>query len=176
MRPIPLLTLAAVLALAACKDEAPASEGALSNADVEGISDNAGTLQPGEYATREELVELDAPGADEAAVTAMRAAFTEGAAEPHLYCVTEEMTREQWLSAMTGANCTLSRLDAEGASLDGAMVCNAEEGLNGTVEFTGTVNDTASNVTMTYATPLQAGGEATARFTVSSERTGEACS
>jgi hypothetical protein len=174
MRPIHAIPLLAVFALAACADGDDEGDNVLSSADIAGISDNGTMPQAGEYSTSEELIELDAPGMTEESIATMRSEFAEGAEEPHLYCVTEETTREEWLSAMTGSNCTLSSLDAEGNSLEGAMTCSADEGLNGRVEFAGTANDSSANLRMTYSTPSPA-GDVTARFSVRSERSGEAC-
>ncbi|WP_156169883.1 DUF3617 domain-containing protein [Aurantiacibacter luteus] len=169
-----LLPLAAALALAACNSEEPAIDAALTGEEVAGMSDNGTALQPGEYSTALELIEIDAPGASEEQLAEMRSEFASGAEEPQLYCVTDGMSREDWLSAMAQASCTLSSLTAEGSSIEGAMSCNADEGLNGRVEFAGTVNQSDADLRLTYPLPLQT-GEATVRFGVKSQRTGDSC-
>ena len=168
------LPIVVALSLAACNRDEPAAEGALTGEEVAGIADNGTALQPGEYSASQELIEIDAPGASEQMLADMRAAFAEGADEPQLLCVTEGMTREQWLSALAQSNCTLANLTAEGGSIEGAMSCNAEEGLNGRVEFAGTMQENASDLAMTTSIPMQS-GEARVRFSVRSQGTGESC-
>ena len=171
---ITTLPLVAALALTACADEGEEAmtDEALSAEDVASIEDNGDSVAPGEYSTSLELVELDAPGMSESAIADMRSAFAEGAAQPHLYCVTEQTDRAAWLSQMAEADCTVSRLTADGAELQGAMSCSAEEGLNGRVEFAGTTGEDSADLAMTYELPTQA-GEATVRFRVQSNRVGD---
>lgn len=177
MRHIHVLPLLAVGALAACSndpDEAQ-TDGVLTEGDlVPAMSDNGIMPAPGEYSTREELVELDAPGMTEDAMTEMRSAFAEGAADPHLFCVTAETAREQWLSDMTEADCTISRITANGADIEGAMSCSSEESFDGRVEFSGRTAEGGSNLRMTYSFPTAA-GEGTVVMQVVSEPTGETC-
>ena len=174
MRFTPALPLIAALALAACSDDADAelTDEALSEEEVASIEDNGEMPAPGEYTTSEELIEFDAPGLDDAKLAEARNAFAEGAAEPLLFCITEETTREQWLSAITEANCTLSRLSADGNNLDGVMQCSAEEGLNGRIEVSGTAGADGSDLRMNIPVQTQA-GEGTARIRVRSERVGD---
>ncbi|GGD46608.1 DUF3617 family protein [Erythrobacter arachoides] len=168
------LPLFAGIALAACQGDAPATDEALTGDEIAGMTDTGTMLQPGEYSATQDLIEIDAPGATEEQVAAMRTEFAAGAAEPQLYCVTEGMTREEWLSALAQASCTLSSLTAEGGSIEGAMSCNADQGLNGRVDFAGTVEDTSAALRMTYPVPLET-GDITVRFGVQSQRTGDSC-
>ena len=174
MRPIHALPLIAALALAACGDDTDAelTDEALSAEEVASIEDNGNMPAPGEYTTDEELIEFDAPGLSDEALAEARAEFAAGAEEPLLFCVTEETTREQWLSDMTEANCTLSRLAADGNNIDGVMQCSAEEGLNGRIEVAGTAGPEGSDLRLTV--PVQtAAGEGTVRMRVRSERVGD---
>lgn len=177
MRPIyatlRLLPLAAALALTGCQDEEPGLTDE-EMAAASGVVDNAVMPKSGEYSTGVELVELDAPGKDDATIAAMRDAFAEGAAEPHLLCVTQDTTREEWLSEMNEAQCSLTRLTAEGNSFDGAMTCSSEDGLNGPVDIAGTVGEAGSDLTLTAKVPTGE-TEATVRFKVTTQSTGESC-
>ena len=165
--------LLAALALVACNKDDPATDGELNASDVDAaIADNGVMPQPGEYTTSETLVELDAPGMTEESIAAMRAAFNDGAQDPHLFCVTEETTRDQWLSDMTEANCSFSSLQADGDELTGVMSCTSEESFNGRVELGGITREAGSNLTMTYVFPTQA-GEGTVRLQVVSEKIGD---
>lgn len=178
MRYIHVLPLLAAAALAACSndpDEALTDE-ALAEGDVIPVIEDNGVMPaPGEYSTREELVELDAPGMTEEQIAEMRSAFAEGAADPHLFCVTAETGREQWLSDMVESDCTISRLTANDTAIEGAMICSSEESFNGRVEIAGRTAQGGSNLRMTYVFPTEA-GEGTVVLQVVSDPTGEPCS
>jgi len=174
MRAIHAFPLLAALALAACGEDndVPAIDQALSANDVDQvISDNGTMPQPGEYSTRVSLVGLDAPGMTEASIAEMRSEFEDGAAYPHLFCVTEETTREQWLSDMTEADCTLSRFAADGTQLNGVMMCSSEESFDGPVDISGRAQEAISNLSMTYVFPTAA-GEGTVQMQVVAEKIG----
>ncbi|AKQ41734.1 hypothetical protein CP97_06430 [Aurantiacibacter atlanticus] len=171
MRPIHALPLIAALALAACNND---DDEALTDEDLAGstIQDNGAMPQPGEYATTVELIDFVDPDLDQATMARARSEFEIGAAEPSLYCVTEETTREVWLSDMTEATCTLSRFTADGNSLDGAMTCSSDIGLNGPLEMTGTAGGQSADLRMSYTMPEDAGA-GTVTMRVLSERIGD---
>lgn len=175
MRLFHALPLIAAVALAACSNDA---DEALTDEDLAAgdvapvIEDNGIMPAPGMYATTVELVEFNAPGLTEAAIAEARAEFAAGAAEPYSYCVTEETTREQWLSEMTEAQCTLSRFVADGNTLDGVMTCSSDMGLDGRVEISGRTAEEGSDVRMGYALPTAA-GEGSLTMQVVAERTGD---
>ena len=165
--------LVAALALAACNNDAEEmSDEQLSAEDVAGIEDNGTMPQPGEYATTVELVEFDAEGLDSETLAEARQEFAAGAGEPHLYCVTEETTREAWLSDMVEAECSLNRLVANEGDFEGAMTCQSDIGLNGRVELAGNATEQGSDMRMTYNVPTQ-GGEGTLRMRVQTNRVGD---
>ena len=175
MRLFHALPLIACVALAACGDDVDEglTDEELAAADVAPvIEDNGAKPQPGQYSTTTQLNLLEAPGMTEASLVEMREEFEAGAAEENSYCVTEETTREQWLSEMTEAECTLSRFTAEGNDLEGVMSCSSDIGLNGRVEIAGRTAEGGSNLRMTYnlATPA---GEGTVEMQVVAERTGD---
>ena len=175
MRSTIVLPLFAALALSACasEDDEAVTDEALAEDEVSGVvEDNGVTPSPGEYATSVELIEFDAPGLPEETIEQARREFAVGAREPNLYCLTEGVTREQWLSEMVEADCTLSRFTAEGNDMDGAMQCSSDIGLDGRVEIAGTSAEEGSDLRMTYTLPTSA-GEGTVRMRVTSERTGD---
>ncbi len=175
LRPLLVLPLLAAFALSACGDdgeEALTDEALAADEVAAVIEDNGAMPQAGEYSTQVALIEFDAPGLEDAAIAEARTEFEAGAAEPNLYCISEDVTREAWLSEMVEAECTLSRFTADGNTMSGAMSCTAEEGLNGRVEMEGRTAEGGSNLTMTYTLPTAA-GEGTVRMSVVSERIGD---
>ncbi|RJY07967.1 DUF3617 domain-containing protein [Aurantiacibacter aquimixticola] len=175
MRPFHALPMLAAIALVACNNDAETelNDEALAAGEVDGVlNDNGVKPGAGEYATSVELIDFDAPGLDEATIAEARNAFAEGAGEPHLFCVTEETSREDWLSDMVEADCTLSRLTADDNSIEGAMQCSAQDGLNGRIEITGTSGDEGSDLRLTV--PVEtAAGEGTVRMRVQTNRVGD---
>lgn len=175
MRLFHALPLIAAISLAACGDDV---DEALTDEDLAAedvtpvIEDNGVMPAAGQYSTRLELVDFTAPGLSEASIAEARSEFEAGAAEENAYCVTEETTREQWLSEMTEAACTLSRFTADGNTLDGAMTCSSDIGLNGRVEISGRTAEEGSNLRMVYNLPTAA-GEGTVTMQIVAERTGD---
>ena len=175
MRAIIALPLAAAFALSACGNdgEEAMTDEALAADEVSGVIEDNGTMPaPGEYATSVELIEFDAPNMAEEDVATARSEFEAGAGQPNLYCLTEDVTREAWLSEMVEAECTLSRFTANGEEIDGAMMCSSDIGLNGRVELAGTSGEESSDLRMTYTLPAEA-GEGTVRMRVTAERSGD---
>ncbi|MBH5322040.1 DUF3617 family protein [Aurantiacibacter sediminis] len=169
---LPLIALAALTACGDDVDEALTDE-ALASEDVAPVIEDNGVMpQPGQYTTRIQLVEFEAPGLTEDAIAEARTEFEAGAAEENSYCVTEDLTREQWLSEMTEADCTLSRFTADGNDLEGAMTCNSDIGLNGRVEISGRTAESGSNLQMSYNLETAA-GEGTVVWQTVAERTGD---
>ncbi|MDE1467817.1 DUF3617 domain-containing protein [Aurantiacibacter sp. D1-12] len=175
MRLFQALPLIAAVALAACGDDVDEglTDEELAAEDVAPvIEDNGAMPQPGQYDIRLQLNEFDAPGMSEAAVAEAISEFEAGAEEGHSFCVTEEMTRERWLSEMTESDCTLSRFVADGNTLDGAMMCESDIGLNGRVDISGRTAEGGSNLRLTYTLPTAA-GEGTVSMQVVAEQAGD---
>ncbi|WAT17788.1 DUF3617 family protein [Aurantiacibacter sp. MUD11] len=175
MRLIHALPLLAGLALVACDNSAEeASEEALSMDEVLAeIEDNGVMPQPGQYGTTLELISFEMPGATSIDMSALQEEFAEGAASDASYCVTEEMTREAWISEMTDNTCTVSRLTADGNDFNLAMTCDAADGPQGRILMTGTATETGSDMEMAFNQPIPGVGDATIRMRVISERTGD---
>ncbi len=176
MRLIHSLPLLAAFALAACGNDPDEelSDESLSMDEVMAEGEDNGVMpQPGEYSTSYELVSFEVPGASSVDMDALEAAFREGAQEQSSFCVTEAMDREAWISAMQDNSCTLSRLSAEGDTLDLAMTCEAEDGPQGRIGMSGTAGETSSDLEMTFTQPIPGIGDANIVMNVMTERTGD---
>lgn len=176
MRLIHALPLLAGLALAACGDnpDEELTDEALSMDEVLAeAQDNGAMPQPGEYRTDFELVSFEVPGATSIDMETLRQQFAEGAGEQTSFCVTEAMDREAWISAMTDNSCTISRISAEGQTIDMAMTCAAEEGPQGRITLSGTQGETTSNLEMHMTQPIPGHGTANIVARLTSERTGD---
>lgn len=171
------LAVAAVLsfALAACGSgtDAELADEALSMEEVAGAADDFEVPTPGEYRNRVELLAFENANIPESQMAMVRAAFAEGAAMESTYCMTEEMTREQWLSNVSESNCTVSQFDTAGGQLDIVMQCAASEGISGRVEAHGTADSDGSDLEMTFTQAIPGMGDSTIRMRVQSDRVGE---
>tara|TARA_A100001391_G_scaffold205109_1_gene203549 strand:- start:27914 stop:28447 length:534 start_codon:yes stop_codon:yes gene_type:complete len=135
-----LTATAAALTLTACgssTDEELKDE-ALSIGDVTPGSGDL-KLAAGQYSSKVELVEFDLPGLPDDLKKIAERAFADGASEPSLSCVTEDSTPEQWISEMNESDCEATDFTQSGNSFSATMECKDPEGLNGTVDFEGTV-------------------------------------
>lgn len=176
MRLIHCLPLFAGLALAACGDDADeqlADEAlTLEEALAQG-QENGVMPQPGEYSIAYELVSVDMQDGQVRDMAALEAAFAEGAREQTSFCVTDAMDRASWISAMTDNSCTIASLDAEDETIELSMTCEAEDGPQGRIAMSGMVDDTSSDLRMTFTQPIPGVGEADIVMTVETERTGD---
>lgn len=171
---LPLLAAATLAACSGSADEELADE-ALSADEVAGAATEADFPMPraGQYSTTQELIEFQMPSLPAEQLAAARAAFATGAAEPHTYCVAEDMTREQWLSNMAESDCTVSRSTAGAEGIDIVMTCNGAQGVTGRVAMKGTASEDASDLEMTFSQTIPGAGDSTIRMRVKSERTGD---
>jgi hypothetical protein len=164
--------LAAATALAACgggaDDEAISMEDAM-----EEMADSDFMPRPGQYRTSQELLEFELAGMPENQMEMVRQAFASGAAEESTYCITEEMTREKWISDMAESNCTITRFDTSGSEIDVAMSCEAEGGINGEMQMTGSSTGDSSDMVMNFSQTIPGMGEGKIRMRVQSERIGD---
>lgn len=176
MRLIHALPLLAGLALVACdSSDEDLTDEALSREEVSGASlDNGRMPAPGEYAISYDLVSVEMVNGQVRDMSALEAAFAEGAEEQGSFCVTEAMDREAWISAMTDNSCTLSRLSAlESGEIDLAMTCEAEDGPQGRITMIGTAGESSSDMEMTFTQPIPGVGDADIALRVATERTGD---
>jgi hypothetical protein len=171
-----LAPVCAALLLAGCNSgpEEELSEEALSLDEVAAAAQDMDlTLAPGEYRTTTELLAFDLPGLPPEAQQMAERAFAEGAADGHTYCVTEEMTSESWLSQMSESDCTVSRFDDEGGSLNAVLQCSDPEGLNGRVEMTGIIAGDSADMEMRFTQEIPGMGDGAIALRLQSERIGD---
>ena len=167
-----LSVAAAALTLAACgssKDE-DAKDAALSADDV-GAGDL--TLTAGQYSSQVELVEFDLPGLPADVKSMAERAFADGAKEPSLTCVTKDSTPEEWISEMNQSNCTASDFKQSGNSFTATMQCKDAEGLNGTVNFEGTVGGDKVQMEARFEQAIPQVGTAKMHMRVTGTRVGD---
>ncbi len=131
---------------------------------------------PGQYSSSAELLELSLPGASEEVLDFLSSAFAEGAGETSTYCVSAEdaaNSREEMLQGMMESECTVTRFDVSGETIDGAMSCPAGEGITGEATMTGTMGADGADMIITFNTEVPGMGEATIGMRVTSERVGD---
>ncbi len=177
MRLFHSLPLLAGLALAACggSSDEDLSDEALAMDEVMGMQDNGIMPSPGQYTADVQLVSFDIPGVSDSNINMdmLLREMEEGAAAQSTYCVTDRMDREAWVSEMTDNTCSLSRIAAEGGSIDLAMTCAAEDGPQGSINMTGTAGETAADMEMAFTQPIPGVGDADIVMRVQSQRTGD---
>lgn len=138
---VPLL---AAFALGACGSEPeqePVGEG-MSMDDVAARAGEAETPRPGEYRTTQELLEFNVPNMPQQATQMVRSMMEEGGAAQNTYCLTGQETanaREAMITSMTQSDCTVSRFDMSGRTIDAEMQCPSGGGMSGTAMLTGTM-------------------------------------
>jgi len=170
---LPVLMALALTACGGSADEELAGE-ALSADEVAGAAAADFTMpRPGQYTTTQELVEFTMPSLPAEQMDMVRAQFAAGAAEPHSYCVSEQMTREQWLSDMAESNCTVSSSNAAADGIDMVMSCTGDEGVVGRIALAGTTTEDGSDMVMTFTQSIPEMGDSTIKMRVKSERTGD---
>ncbi len=178
MRIRSVLPVFAAFALFACSGEADEelADAALSADEVAGAAAvEADFTMPdaGEYTTTQELVSFNLPSLQGAELAAARAAFAEGAATQHTFCVSEEMTHAQWISQMSESNCTVSRDNGGETGLDLVLSCTGSEGLSGRIAAKGETSATGSDVALTFTQAVPGKGDGSVTMRVKSARTGD---
>lgn len=170
------LPVFAAIALAACSgsaDEELAGE-ALSADEVAGAAAAEFVMpRPGQYRTTQELVEFTMAGLPAEQMEMVRSQFAAGASEPHSYCVSEQMTREQWLSDMAESDCTVSSSAANAEGINMVMSCTGAEGAVGRITLNGTTTTEGSDMEMSFTQAIPNMGDSTIRMRVKSERVGD---
>ena len=178
MRKTIAIPMIAAFALAACGSDADTAESgeAMSLEDAVEEMGEAEMPTPGEYRTTQELIDIELPGVDEQFVDMLRANFAEGAGESSTYCLTPEEAadgREEMLSGMAESDCTVTRFDVSGNSIDAAMSCPTGQGVSGDVTLAGTMDSTSADMEMNFSASLPQMGDAKIRMRVQSERIGD---
>jgi hypothetical protein len=175
MRLIHTAPLAAAVLLAACGGDA--DDGTVSGDEVAAEAQQALQMRPGQYRTRQELLELSVPNADPERMAAMRQAFGEGAGMEYTYCVTAEDVgagkQQEVFAKMTESRCSFSRFDVAGKQIDAMMQCGSGDPFSGDVAVSGTMEADRSDMTLSFKRPLPPLGEGDIKMKLTSERIGD---
>jgi len=176
MRKLTLIAALAPFALVACNNSADEdlSDEALSMEDVAAqAADLDMSLSPGEYRVSSELVEFSLEGLSPQMQQMAESGFAEGAASGHTYCVTEEMTSEDWISSMNESECTVTSIDEASDGISAVLQCNDPEGMNGRVELNGSADGDSADMEVRFNVQVPGMGEGRVHMRSKSERIGD---
>jgi hypothetical protein len=142
------------LALSACgggePEEREASAESLSPAEASDALGEMNRLRPGEYRSRVEVLEVSIPGIP-GAQAAQMAQMMGGGGNQTTFCLTPEEAEQgpgQMVQEMADADCSFSRLDTSGASIDAEMQCTSAQGVVGSYILAGEMTPESSTMTM----------------------------
>ncbi|GGB93775.1 hypothetical protein GCM10011494_10270 [Novosphingobium endophyticum] len=139
----------AALSLAACgsKEEQSAPK------SMDEVKQEAAKLdqpEPGQYKQTIEITRLEVPGMPEDAAEQMKAMMT--AAQENTFCLTREDTEKGFKDMFDGigkgSQCSYSRFDVDGGTLDAQMDCKSPQEGTATMKINGTVKPDGSDVTV----------------------------
>jgi hypothetical protein len=182
MRSVHWLPIAAAAALlAGCnRDNADADgDGSLTTGEVVA---EAGTLlqpRPGQYSTKVELLEFDAPGLPAGVKDQMQQVFAGGSAQDSTFCMTEadaaENGAEQMVKNLAKSDCDMKRFDVSGNTVVADMQCAGQGGAVNRVQMNGEMTPESSIMTMTMTMNQEMAnlGAVTMKMRVASQRIGD---
>lgn len=149
-RNIGIIAGLAALALAGCGSK-DASDDASSSAEQ--VKLGAAKLekpQPGEYSQVVEITKLEVPGLPAEASDQMRSALT--AAQQGSFCLTKAHAdrgyKDMFNDVGQGNQCTYTRFDVDGGTLDAQMECRSQQQGKATMKMSGTVTRDGSDITV----------------------------
>ncbi|ALE16126.1 hypothetical protein AMC99_00823 [Altererythrobacter epoxidivorans] len=176
--PLFLMPLTA-LALAACGEEAsdvsPDEGEAISVEEAVKRAEGAAIKpEPGQYRVSMEVLEIDIPGAPPQAAAMMRDMM---GSQSHEYCLkpedVEKGFEETVRQSQKDSNCTFSKFDVDGSSIDAKMTCTGEGQGTMTMELQGEGSPTRSVMEMTMQGNMTGMGDSTIRMKTTHERIGD---
>ncbi|MPT48463.1 MAG: DUF3617 domain-containing protein [Sphingobium sp.] len=145
-----MLAGSAMMMLAAC-DKGP---GEAKNQSVEDVASEMKkiSLQPGEWESTQEVVDVKFEGGKEAAPPALIEAM-KGQKQTSKSCITPEQAANpsaDFLTAQKDSNCTYSGFEMAGGKIQGKISCPAPQGQQGKADVTidGTYSETAYAMNM----------------------------
>jgi hypothetical protein len=173
---------AAALALAACgggePEEREAGGESLSPGEAQDALGEVARMRPGEYRSRMEVMNVSIPGIPEAQAAQMGQMMGGGSNET-TFCLTPEEAEQgpgQVVQEMAEGDCSFSRLDTSGTSIDAEMQCTSAQGVVGRYTLAGEITPESSAMTMQIdqAVPGVPGeGRMQMEMRVTSERIGD---
>ena len=165
------------LLLAACGSEPePAEEGETIN--VEEVANRAEGAaikpEPGQYRVSMEVLEIDIPGAPPQAAAMMRDMM---GSQTHEYCLrpedVEKGFEESVRQSQKDSNCTFSKFDVDGGTIDAKMSCSGEGQGTMTMTLQGEGTPTRSVMEMSMQGNMTGMGDSTIRMKATHERIGD---
>ncbi|SFF75439.1 Protein of unknown function [Novosphingobium sp. CF614] len=106
--------------------------------------------EPGEYRQTIEVTDVEVPGAPRQLADRMKSMMAR--TKQSTTCLTAEDAdkgfREMFHESGPAKSCTYERFDVGGGTIDARMTCSSPDGGTGTIDLTGTVASTGSDVTM----------------------------
>ncbi|MEE4538744.1 MAG: DUF3617 domain-containing protein [Erythrobacter sp.] len=173
-----VLPSAAALVLAACGggdastgDADTDGDGSLSMSEAGRAVDRAGAVRPkaGKYEATIRMSGMEMPGMP------AEMAGGEGFTTSTQYCLTQEEVDSGWEGMMKEGqegDCNYERFDIDDGEMDAIMVCKSPDG-DMRMAFSGTVGETASDLTATMTGGINGGEEGTMQFTAKHRRIGD---
>lgn len=151
-----IAVFALAMALSACgsKDQAPAGGtadgGPKTMAQAQEEAKKLDRPEPGEYRQTIEITDLSMPGMDPKQAEAMKKMMK--ASQQHTFCLTAEDSdkgfKDMFDEVGKGGQCSYSRFDVSGGTLDAVMNCKSQMEGTSTMALTGTVTASGSDVTV----------------------------
>ncbi|HEY6815815.1 MAG TPA: DUF3617 domain-containing protein [Croceibacterium sp.] len=178
MRLIHTLPLAAAILLAGCGGDADTNEdGAISDEEVTAEAADLVQPRPGQYSTKLELIEFDAPGLPDGAKQQMQQVFASGLAEGNTFCMTPADVAnngpEQMVKNLAEADCTMNSFNVSGNTIAANMQCPSEAGGSRKVTMNGQMTAESSTMTMEMQQEIPSMGATTMKVKVTSQRVGD---
>jgi hypothetical protein len=170
--------LAAVLALAGCKQEAAPDA---PKTVAEAVRESAGLPKPtpGLYRSEVELLSVDAPGMPPQMAEQMKAMMAKRSTTPNEFCLTgEEAAKgyEERVKKLAGRpECKFDRYSADAGKLDAQLTCTGAGGVTSVMTMQGAMSPEGSDVTlgMNQSGGKLPGGGMKMTMRVKSQRVGE---
>lgn len=178
MRLIHTLPLVAAIALAGCGGDADTdADGKISGDEAAAAAANLVQPRPGQYNTKLDLLEFDAPGLPDGAKQQMQRIFAGGLAEGNTFCLTPEDVAEngpeQMVKNLAESDCTMNSFKVSGNTVTADMQCPGENGGTRTVSMNGEMTAESSTMTMNMQQQIPNVGETRMTLRVASERVGD---
>jgi len=178
MRLIHTAPLVAAVLLAACGGDADTNaDGEITGAEVAAEAADLVQPRPGQYSTKLELMEFDAPGLPDGAKQQMQQVFSAGLAEGNTFCMTEADVAgngpEQMVKNLAEADCTMNSFNVSGNTIAAEMQCPADGGGPRKVKMNGQMTADSSTMTMEMEQDIPNMGTTRMKMKVSSQRVGD---
>ena len=174
---IPFAALA--LPLAACGSEDTVPEEASGGLSADAITDAVSSMRSpraGEYRSTIELVEFNIQGMPDGMHEQMRGMVAGELEQGNSFCLSQEEAdrgAEGMMENIAEGDCSVTRFDVDGGTIDAEMQCTHEGGGSGVVTLNGTMGEDSSEMTMQMQQQIPELGQANMTMRVTSQRIGD---